>query len=312
GGTLPSTFNKRGIGGTLFIDGQVVGKAGSKLAIVLGLYAWMEGYFPPHKQWREQSPQSFKDVMNDIQKDYDFVDPEGMPTNLMVVTHFCKESLQKKLRDWRCWLKNHYYIEGVPNDVVVKAPDKRITQWGWELLLKFWESEKKVLEAERNKKNRGEDRLTHMLGAKSIARHNQDERLKLGDSYTTFGAYLKAHQMKSGDYPDEYTRVLYIAKTEIEAMRAREKEMEEREKVREREMEEREKAREREMKAREKAREKEMEAREEAREKEMEARKKEMQDWRERMEALLNIHLSDGRTGNSRLGIGLLPPNPPS
>ncbi|MQM14287.1 hypothetical protein Taro_047217 [Colocasia esculenta] len=154
-----------------------------------------------------------------MEKDYDFVDPEGMPANLMVVTHFCKESLQKKLRDWRCWLKNHYYIEGVPNDVLVKAPDKRITQGGWELLLKFWESEKKVTEAERNKKNRGEDRPTHTLGAKSIARHNQDE----------------------------------IAKTEIEAMRAREKEMKEREKVREREMEEREKARDREMEAREKA-----------------------------------------------------------
>ncbi|MQL79918.1 hypothetical protein Taro_012351 [Colocasia esculenta] len=192
----------------LFIDGQAVGKAGSKLAIVLGLYARMEGYFPPHKQWREQSPQSFEDVMNDIQKDYDFVDPEGMPANLMVVTHFCKESLQKKLRDWRCWLKNHYYIEAVPNDVLMKAPDKRITQGGWELLLKFWESEKKVSEAERNKKNRGEDRPTHTLGAKSIARHNQDECLKLGDSYTTLGAYLKAHQMKNGDYPDEYTRLL--------------------------------------------------------------------------------------------------------
>ncbi|MQM14286.1 hypothetical protein Taro_047216 [Colocasia esculenta] len=88
------------------------------------------------------------------EKDYDFVDPEGMPANLMVVTHFCKKSLQKKLRDWRCWLKNHYYIEGVLNDVLVKAPDKRITQGGWELLLKFWESEKKVTEAERNKKIR--------------------------------------------------------------------------------------------------------------------------------------------------------------
>ncbi|MQL85274.1 hypothetical protein Taro_017790 [Colocasia esculenta] len=107
---------------------------------------------------------------------------------------------------------------------------------------------------------------------------NEIQRLKLGDSYTTLGAYLKAHQMKSGDYLDEYTRVLcaimegergrglgwskalpwsehmrtqtsnegvkhlsfelQIAKTEIEAMRAREKEMEEREKVRERGMQE--------------------------------------------------------------------------
>ncbi|MQL99970.1 hypothetical protein Taro_032703 [Colocasia esculenta] len=65
--------------------------------------------------------------------------------------------------------------------------------------------EDKVLEAKRNKRNRGEDRPTHTLGAKSIARHNHDERENLGDDYTTLGAYLKAHQTKNGEYPDEYT-----------------------------------------------------------------------------------------------------------
>ncbi|MQM12613.1 hypothetical protein Taro_045530, partial [Colocasia esculenta] len=29
---------------------------------------------------------------------------------------------------------------------------------------------------------------------------------KLGDNYTTVGAYIKAHQTKSGDYPNEHTR----------------------------------------------------------------------------------------------------------
>ncbi|MQL74484.1 hypothetical protein Taro_006826 [Colocasia esculenta] len=90
----------------LIIDGQPVGQAACKLAIILGLYARMEGYFPPYKQWKEQSPQSFKDVMKDIM---------------------------------------------------------------------YWERDDKILEAERNKRNRGEDRATHTLGAKSIARHNHDE-----------------------------------------------------------------------------------------------------------------------------------------
>ncbi|MQL86873.1 hypothetical protein Taro_019408, partial [Colocasia esculenta] len=187
----------------LLIDRQPVGKAASKLAIVLGLYARLDGYFPPYKEWNEQSPHSFNDVMKDIMRDYDFVDDEGLPANVNIVTHFCKESLQRKLRDWRCWLKAHYYIEGISEEVLMKSPDKRVTQENWEFLLKFWERGNKVSEAERNKRNRGKDRPTHTLGAKSIARHNQDEREKLGGNYTTIGAYLKAHQTKNGGYPDE-------------------------------------------------------------------------------------------------------------
>ncbi|MQM16415.1 hypothetical protein Taro_049374 [Colocasia esculenta] len=192
----------------LIIDGQPVGQAACKLAIILGLYARMEGYFPPYKQWKEQSPQSFKDVMKDIMRDYDFVDIEGMQANMAIVTHFCYESLKKKVRDWRFWLKTHYYIDVVPDEVVMKAPDKRVTQKNWELLLKYWERDDKILEAERNKRNRGEDRATHTLGAKSIARHNHDEREKLGDDYTSLGAYLKAHQTKNGDYPNDYTQAM--------------------------------------------------------------------------------------------------------
>ncbi|MQL74223.1 hypothetical protein Taro_006561 [Colocasia esculenta] len=153
----------------------------------------MEGYFPPHKQWKDQSLESFNDVMKDIMRDYDFVDLEGMQANMIIVTRFCNESLKKKLRDWRFWLKTHYYIEGVSDEVLLKALDKRITQANWELLLKYWDREDKVLEAKRNMRNRGEDRPTHTLGAKSIARHNHDERENLGDDYTTLGAYLKAH-----------------------------------------------------------------------------------------------------------------------
>ncbi|MQM17885.1 hypothetical protein Taro_050868, partial [Colocasia esculenta] len=197
-------------------------QATSKLAIVLGLYARLDGYFPPYKEWKEQSPHSFNDVMKDIMRDYDFVDYEGLPANVNIVTHFCKESLQRKLRDWRCWLKAHYYIEGIPEEVLMKSLDKRVTQENWELLLKFWERGNKVSEAERNKRNCGKDRPTHTLGAKSIARHNQDEREKLGGNYTTIGAYLKAHQTKNGGYPDEYTRAMCLqnAKAEIESSKA--------------------------------------------------------------------------------------------
>ncbi|MQL91720.1 hypothetical protein Taro_024333, partial [Colocasia esculenta] len=143
-----------------------------------------------------------------MQRDYDFVDDEGLPAKVNIVTHFCKESLQRKLRDWHCWLKAHYYIEGILEEVLMKSSDKRVTQENWELLLKFWERGNKVSEAERNKRIRGEDRSTHTLGAKSIARQNQDEREKLGGNYTTIGAHLKAHQTKSGGYPDEYTRAM--------------------------------------------------------------------------------------------------------
>ncbi|MQM10390.1 hypothetical protein Taro_043287, partial [Colocasia esculenta] len=169
-------------------------------------------------------------------------------------------------------------------------------------------------------------------------------RKKLGDSYTTLGAYIKAHQTKGGDYPNEYTRSicekvvetcqekdlmssseptilspildaicnghhggfergcglgwsrmsrwgdsgnqasnynikqltieLQNAKSEIEAIHARDKEREEA------------------MKAREKEREEAMKAREAEREEAMQAREREMQARMERMEAMLTMHFS--------------------
>lgn len=50
----------------LMIDGQPVRQAASKLATILRLYARMEGYFPPHKEWGQQSNHSFEDVVRDI------------------------------------------------------------------------------------------------------------------------------------------------------------------------------------------------------------------------------------------------------
>ncbi|MQM05165.1 hypothetical protein Taro_037975 [Colocasia esculenta] len=40
---------------------------------------------------------------------------------------------------------------------------------------------------------------------KEVLLRGRMERENLGDDYTTLGAYLKAHQTKNGDYPDEYT-----------------------------------------------------------------------------------------------------------
>ncbi|MQL99810.1 hypothetical protein Taro_032540 [Colocasia esculenta] len=66
--------------------------------------------------------------------------------------------------------------------------------------------QRKYRKQKRNKKNCAEEQATHTLGAKSIARHHHEQREKLGDSYSTIGAYVKAYQTRSGEYPNEYTR----------------------------------------------------------------------------------------------------------
>ncbi|MQL78624.1 hypothetical protein Taro_011052 [Colocasia esculenta] len=137
---------------------------------------------------------------------FDFVNQEGMPANMEDVNQFCYRSLQIKLKEWRCELKKKGYMKGKNEELSVEPPEQRITQVTWDCLVQYWRTDEKIREFERNQKNRAQEQATHTLGAKSIARHNQEQREKLGDSYTTLGAYIKAHQTKGGDYPNEYTR----------------------------------------------------------------------------------------------------------
>lgn len=54
----------------MFIRNQPVGEPASKLAGTLGLYARNESYFSPYKKWKQQSMQSFNDVMKEIMACY--------------------------------------------------------------------------------------------------------------------------------------------------------------------------------------------------------------------------------------------------
>ncbi|MQM09508.1 hypothetical protein Taro_042382 [Colocasia esculenta] len=110
----------------IFIDQQPVGVEASKLADVLGLYARNDNYFPPYKEWKEQSKQSLNDVMKDILVQYDFVDKERFPTNMADVTRFCEFSISSKLKEWRATLKRAGYMEGVDGELSVMPPNERI------------------------------------------------------------------------------------------------------------------------------------------------------------------------------------------
>ncbi|MQL76441.1 hypothetical protein Taro_008829 [Colocasia esculenta] len=99
-------------------------------------------------------------------------------------------------------------MEGVYGELSVMPPNERISEQSWNLLLQYWKNSKKIQETERNKKNRVADQATHTLGAKSIARHNYEQQQKLGDNYSTLEAYVAAHKMKCGEYPNAYTHTI--------------------------------------------------------------------------------------------------------
>ncbi|MQL96867.1 hypothetical protein Taro_029547 [Colocasia esculenta] len=140
--------------------------------------------------------------------EYDFVDEEGMPANMVDVTKFCEYSISNKVKEWRATLKKAGYMMGINGEFSKTPPNERVSPETWDLLLQYWKNPKKIQETERNKKNRAEEQATHTLGAKSIARHHHEQLEKLGDSYSTVGAYVKAHQTKSGEYPNEYTHAI--------------------------------------------------------------------------------------------------------
>ncbi|MQL70513.1 hypothetical protein Taro_002825, partial [Colocasia esculenta] len=130
------------------------------------------------------------------------------PTNMADVTRFCEFSISSKLKEWRATLKRAGYMEGVDGELSVMPPNERISEQSWNLLLQYWKNSKKKREKERNKKNRVADQATHTLGAKSIARHNYEQQQKLGDNYSTLEAYVAAHKMKSGEYPNAYIHTI--------------------------------------------------------------------------------------------------------
>ncbi|MQM03284.1 hypothetical protein Taro_036063, partial [Colocasia esculenta] len=246
---------------------------------------------------------------------FEFVNQEGMPASMEDVNKFCFKSIQTKLKEWRCELKKKGYMKGKNEELSVEPPEHRISQGSWDCLVQYWGTDEKVRESERNKNNRALEQATHTLGARSIARHNQErekvikvcqEKDLMNSSDPTvlspiLDAICNGHHggyergcglgwsrmsrrgdignLSSNDNIKQLTTELQKAMAEIEALHAREKEREEAMHAREKEREEAMQAREREMQAR-------MEH--------MEA----MQASMERMEAMLSMHFSKSSVGD--------------
>ncbi|MQL97867.1 hypothetical protein Taro_030563, partial [Colocasia esculenta] len=242
---------------------------------------------------------------------FDFVNQEGMPANMEDVNQFCYRSLQIKLKEWRCELKKKGYMKGKNDELSVEPPEQRLTQATWDSLVQYWGTDEKIREFERNQKNRAQEQATHTLGAKSIARHNQEQEKVIevcqekdlmssseptilspildavcnghhgefergcGLGWSRMSRWGDSRNQASNYNIKQLTVELQNAKAEIEAMHARDKEREEA------------------MKAREKEREEAMKAREAEREEAMQAREREMQARMERMEAMLTMRFSE-------------------
>ncbi|MQL70137.1 hypothetical protein Taro_002448 [Colocasia esculenta] len=80
-----------------------------------------------------------------------------------------------KLKEWRCELKKKRYMKGENEELSIEPPEQRITRATWDSLVDYWGTDENVREFERNKKNHAHEQASHTLGAKSIARHNQEQ-----------------------------------------------------------------------------------------------------------------------------------------
>ncbi|MQM12043.1 hypothetical protein Taro_044957 [Colocasia esculenta] len=188
------------------------------------------------------------------------------------VNKFCFRSLQIKLKEWRCELKKKGYMKGENEELSIEPPEQRITQATWDCLMQYWGTDEKVQECERNQRNRAHELATHTLGAKSIARHNQEQEKVIkacqekdlmsssepailspildgvcnghhggyergcGLGWSRMSRWGDIGNHASNDNIKQLTLELQNAKAEIEAMHAREKEREEAMQAREREM----------------------------------------------------------------------------
>ncbi|KAM6597103.1 hypothetical protein CsatA_007627 [Cannabis sativa] len=75
----------------------------------------------------------------------------------------------KKLREWKCFLKNTYYLEHLSFEEQKKYKDKRVYDDQWEELIKYWATEKAKSKSTKNKSSRAKKQYNHTTGRKSFA-----------------------------------------------------------------------------------------------------------------------------------------------
>ncbi|KAF4373057.1 hypothetical protein F8388_019239 [Cannabis sativa] len=75
----------------------------------------------------------------------------------------------KKLREWKSFLKNTYYLENLSFEEQRKCKDKRVYDDQWEELIKYWATESAQSKSARNKSSRALKKYNHTTGRKSFA-----------------------------------------------------------------------------------------------------------------------------------------------
>ncbi|XP_060968083.1 uncharacterized protein LOC115715614 isoform X4 [Cannabis sativa] len=75
----------------------------------------------------------------------------------------------KKLREWKCFLKNTYYLDHLSFEEQKKCKDKRVYSDQWEELIKYWATDNAKRKSAKNKSSRAKKEYNHTTGRKSFA-----------------------------------------------------------------------------------------------------------------------------------------------
>nr|CAD1842637.1 unnamed protein product [Ananas comosus var. bracteatus] len=106
----------------------------------------------------------------------------------------------EKWKDYKCHLKSEYYLKYKNVDDLLENRPERVPRDQWTTLVSFWNSEKVKKRSEKNRENRGKQKMPHTAGSKSFARLTA-EKTKDGAEPSRAHIFIETHKPRKDGRP---------------------------------------------------------------------------------------------------------------
>nr|CAD1838578.1 unnamed protein product [Ananas comosus var. bracteatus] len=171
---------------------QAVGTEGRVLASFLGIVARNANLTPLHiPDWRSFPMKEKKNILKLVKSKF------SIPTR---GEKWVLRSLGKKWKDYKCHLKSEYYLKYKNVDDLLENRPERVPRDQWTTLVSFWNSEKVKKRSEKNRENRGKQKMPHTAGSKSFARLTA-EKTKDGAEPSRAHIFIETHKPRKDGRP---------------------------------------------------------------------------------------------------------------
>ncbi|KAH7845113.1 hypothetical protein Vadar_033102 [Vaccinium darrowii] len=187
-------------------DNQPIGDTGAILQSQLGILA-RNGNFAPltYTDWRAPQLTPYKErIWNEVK------DNTNVPE---VFKHNCLMSVSKKWRDWKDYLKIHYYDTYETDEERLNNCPERVNPDQWSILVKFWGGQCAKERSDTNLANREFQTMGHTSGRKAHCRVRAELAKEKGvepNEVDRIAVFEKTHTKSDGNPVDKASEAAIV------------------------------------------------------------------------------------------------------